>query len=87
MVDRFLVQYQGAIIEFTLLPDRNGYGYSCPGRLTKHTSRAFNWIDTESGTRHKLTIDQYGRATVVGSLLCRQCGWHVLIKDGIASDA
>lgn len=87
MVESFTVDYHGTPIEFTLLPDRQGYGYACPNRLTRHASRAYNWIDTTTGTRHKLSFEASGRATIVGSLLCRQCGWHVVITDGIAKDA
>ena len=78
----FTVTYRGESIEFTRIA--GGYIYQHPGA----PHRGFSWIDTDSGTRHTLSFDEQGRATIRASLLCPQgCGWHVFITDGVATDA
>lgn len=71
-----------------------GYAFMCPRCAKNKGHFASNWIDTESGTRHGLEFDNEGRATLRGSILCRtkwaggpECGWHVTITNGIATDA
>jgi hypothetical protein len=84
----FTVTYHGEPLEFTQINTGSlkGYGYKCPG-IAKHASRAYNWIDTETGDRHHLEFDEEGRATIRGSLLCGQgCGWHVIVEHGVARD-
>jgi hypothetical protein len=84
----FTVEYQGHPLCFEALRHSDGrlqgYMYRCPNGA----HRAFNWIDTETGTRHTLTRAADGRVTIRGSLLCSQgCGWHVFITDGVARNA
>lgn len=82
----FTVEYNGSSIDFNLITEAGepkGYLYRCP----KGAHRAHNWIDTESGSRHTLSFDEQGRATIRASMLCSQgCGWHVFVTDGVAKD-
>jgi hypothetical protein len=87
-IKAFTVIYKDEKIEFTpLYTDGflSGYAYihpPRPGFVCK-----LNWVDTESGSRHKLKFNDKDEATIEGSLACPQgCGWHVIIKDGIAND-
>jgi len=78
----FTVQYGETVLTFD--PIEQGYLYMCP----QGGHRAYNWIDTESGTRHAISFDEQRRATIKGSLLCSQgCGWHVIIENGVCRDA
>lgn len=62
-----------------------GYTYQHPPQPGQGKPCRYNWVDTESGARHKLTFNEQGQATIVGSLKCPQdCGWHVVITDGVA---
>lgn len=76
--ESFTVDYRGKPWVFTRLPDKQGYGYQLDGE------GAYHWIDTESGTRHTLSFDADGRATVVGSIA--HPGLHVVITDGVVHD-
>ena len=83
--DFFAVAYHGNDVGEGMLFTRlssGGYVYRCPSG--KH--RGLNWLDTDSGERHTLTM--VGRnATVKGSLLCPQgCGWHTVIENGVMRD-
>jgi hypothetical protein len=83
----FTVDYNGTPLEFTRLPDKNGYYFMCPG-TDRHPSRGQVWIDTDSGTKHTLTFDEQGRATIRNSIGCvYNCGFHVWVTDGVARDA
>ena len=91
----FTVEYNGSTIEFTRLEENGGYGFACPKcrALRGKQVLPFNWIDTDSGTRHGLSFDEQGRAMLKGSILCRtrwkkgpECGWHVIIEHGVARD-
>ena len=71
-----------------------GYAFFCPRCKKNDGHFAHNWIDTGSGTRHGLEFDEQGRATLHGAILCRtrwaggpECGWHVVITNGVAKDA
>lgn len=76
----FVVEYNGLPLVFTKLDDGRGYSYQSPLSPTgRH-----HWIDTESGTRHKLAFDEQARATITGSL--KNGDWHVVITDGVAKD-
>lgn len=77
--ESFTVDYHGAPFVFTRTKDKQGYGYQWPIGGENH------WIDTESGTRHQLSFDAEGRATVVGSL-AHEGGFHVVIMDGVMRD-
>ena len=83
----FTVEYRGRPVVFTRIPEAKseppwtGYGYQ------RVEGGAFYWIDTESGTKHKLSFDAEGRATVVGSLgSTTGDGWHTVIENGVMRD-
>ncbi len=90
----FTVEYNGRSIEFSQLHENGvpvGYAYHCP--KCPQYIHAHSWIETGSGQNHRISFDDQGRATVVGSLLCRTpladnsfCGWHVHITNGVARD-
>lgn len=83
-----VITKNGDTITFHALFDKGvitGYGYTHPALPHQTRSCKFNWIDTESGSRHKLTFNEQGQATFAGSLKCPQCEqWHVVITDGVA---
>lgn len=86
--DAFTVDYRGEPVVFVRC-DR-GWAYKCPAACCS----AFHWIETESGTRHKITSTPGAPVTIVGSLGCAckkdtpaACRWHVVITNGIAKDA
>lgn len=71
--ETFTVLYHDKPVVFTYLDageQSRGYMFYCP-KHNPRGDRAFNWIDTESGTRHTLTFDEAGRATIRASILCR----------------
>jgi hypothetical protein len=82
----FSVKYRDGSIDFFKV-DR-GFGYRCPAGCC----RAFHWIDTESGTRHRITSAVGEPVTIVASLGCPctshgpKCSFHVVITDGVARD-
>lgn len=76
--ESFTVTHHGEPFVFTRLKDGQGYGYQYP------PGGAMHWIDTESGTRHRLSFDGEGRATIVGSLA--HDGFHVVVENGVMRD-
>lgn len=81
----FAVEYRGQPIVFVEMPGQ-GWRYVCPLACC----RAWHWIDTASGTRHRITSAEGAPVTIVGSLACpchRGCGWHVIVTDGVARNA
>ena len=77
----FTVDYRGGQVVFSRLPDGQGYGYQ------RVEGGPFHWIDTESGTRHKLSFNAEGKATVVGSLgPMNGDGFHTVIENGVMRD-
>lgn len=99
--ETFIVYYHGQPIVFRRLTEEHGdapasgrvigYSYRCPFERDK--KKGTSWIDTESGKFHSIEFDDHGRATIKGSLLHRpdrtvgcNCGWHVMITNGIAED-
>lgn len=97
--NKFTVRYHGHPITFKRITQEHGdsggegttvgYGYRCP--IEEKAPHC--WIDTESGTRHKLEFDADGLPTITGSLVHRatgggcNCGWHVIVTKGVAEDA
>lgn len=73
----FSVEYHGRPFVFTRI-EGQGYSYHWP------VEGAMHWIDTESGTRHALSFDAAGRATIVGSL--SHPGFHVMVENGVMRD-
>lgn len=86
-MDTFTLDYKGQVVEFTRVD--GGYAHQCPAKCC----RAFHWIETDSGTRHRITSAPGAPVTIVGSLWCpctpagTRCAWHVFITDGVARDA
>lgn len=81
----FTVLYKGQQLHFYELPGQ-GYCYKCPAGCCS----AWHWIETASGSRHKITSPPGTPATIVASLACRcykGCTWHVHITNGVARDA
>lgn len=92
MVEHFTVTYNGAPLIFKREPDNKGYYFLCPGGCC----RSVHWIDTESGTHHRITSAPGDPVSILGSLGCvcvdhrnggKKCTWHVRINDGVAKDA
>jgi len=79
--ESFAVDYHGQPFVFERLPDGRGYSYHWP----LGPGHALHWIDTESGTRHKLSFDADGKASVVGSI-AHEGGFHVVIEHGVMRD-
>lgn len=76
----FTVSYRGGQAVFTLRADGQGYLYTKSNGLTR-------WIETASGARHKLSFDEQGRATVIGSLGSDDNdGFHTVIENGVMRD-
>lgn len=91
MVEHFTVTYNGEPLIFKREPDGKGYYFICPGKCCGDNS--VHWIDTESGTHHRITSALGEPVTIQGSLGCvcmrkgTKCSWHVHIKNGVAKDA
>ncbi len=83
--ESFTVEYQGNPVVFFAMPDK-GWRYLCPLRCCN----AWHWIDTESGERHRIVSAAKEPISIVASLACpcyKGCTWHVMITNGIATDA
>lgn len=84
----FTVDYEGHPVLFTEIVG-TGWRYRCPNACCK----SWHWIDTESGTRHKITSAPGAPVTIVGSLWCpcerggQRCTWHVHVTNGLAKNA
>lgn len=85
----FTVDYRGQSVPFFTV-DGQGFRYQCPAGCC----RAWHWIETASGKRHRVTSAPGEPVTIVASLGCpckkgspSACTWHVVITDGIAKDA
>lgn len=80
----FIIEYRNRTIEFFRL-DGQGYAYRCP----RGCCRAWHWIDTETGKRHRITSKPGDPVTIVASLgcPCASCTFHVVVTDGVARDA
>jgi hypothetical protein len=84
------ILYHGQPLVMTLLPDRRGYYFTCPG-----CGHGGHWIGIAPElAHHRLIVEDDGTATFVGqpgksdSLKCvrPECGWHVRIRHGVAVD-
>lgn len=88
MVEHFTVQYHGAQLIFNREPAGKGYYFICPAGCC----RTIHWIDTESGTHHRITSAVGEPVTILGSIGCvcvrhgTKCRWHVKVKNGVATD-
>lgn len=75
------VTYRGEPMDFMRI--EGGWAYHCPLKCC----RAYHWIDTDSGTRHRITSAPGQPVTIVASLQCPHCPWHVFVEKGVARDA
>jgi len=86
-MDKFIVQYKDTTIEFSKV--EGGWAYKCPHPEHPKNSnggQAYNWIDTESGKRHKISFEG-DKATVIGSLGCvHDCPGHFMLENGVLRD-
>lgn len=88
--DTLAVDYRNTMLVFTRMAGV-GWHFTCPGGCC----RAQHWIDTDSGTMHRITSAPGEPVTIAGSLGCNckgkgtpeGCKWHVMIENGVARDA
>ena len=82
--ESFTVDYRGDPVVFFAMRGQ-GWRYLCPAKCC----RAWHWIDTASGTRHRITFAADHLTSIHASLKCscwKGCSWHVMIERGVARD-